>query len=218
MDLLREGILVGDTVRCLWHHACFGLRDGENLRPPALNPVTSWKVIREGVRVRVGKKNPPPGAKAPSAEPLPDSIVIIGAGPAGLVAAQTLRREGYSGPVTLIGAEKTPPVDRPNLSKDFLAGKAPEDWIRCGRPSFYEAQKLELRAGVAATAVDAKQRRVSLDDGSSHLPRSAAPRHRSGAGAPRYPRRVAAARPLPEDSRRQPRDHRRRRLGREWWW
>ena len=167
---LAEGILVGDTVRCPWHHACFGLREGENLRPPALNPVTSWQVIREGNRVRAGEKNPSPPspAKAPSAgAPHPDSIVIIGAGPAGLVAAQTLRREGYSGTVTLIGAEKTPPVDRPNLSKDFLAGKAPEDWIPLRPPEFYEEQKLELRTGVTATAVDAKQRRVRLDDGSS---------------------------------------------------
>src|SRR4030095_2314789 len=116
------------TVGCPWHHAGCCLRDGENLRPPALNPVTSWKVIREGDRVRVGEKNPPPAPKAPHAG-APDSIVIIGAGPAGLVAAQTRRREGYSGAVTLIGTEKTPPVDRPNLSKDFLAGKAPEDWI-----------------------------------------------------------------------------------------
>src|SRR5262245_1164082 len=125
---LAEGILVGDTVRCPWHHACLGLRDGENLRPPALNPVTSWEVIRDGDRVRTGRKNPPPAAKRPPAD-APDSIVIIGAGPAGLVAAQTLRREGYSGPVQLIGREATPPVDRPNLSKDYLAGKAPEDWI-----------------------------------------------------------------------------------------
>jgi nitrite reductase/ring-hydroxylating ferredoxin subunit len=163
---LAEGILVGDTVRCPWHHACFRLRDGENLRPPALNPVTSWQVIREGNRVRTGDKKPPPAAKDPP-RGAPESIVIIGAGPAGLIAAQTLRREGYSGAVTLIGAEKTPPVDRPNLSKDYLAGKAPEDWIPLRPPDFYEEQKLELRTGVAATAFDAKQRRVTLDDGSS---------------------------------------------------
>jgi apoptosis-inducing factor 3 len=163
---LAEGLLVGDTVRCPWHHACFALKDGENLRPPALSPVSSWQVIREGDRVRTGEKRPAPDARTQPAGS-PDSIVIIGAGPAGLVAAMTLRREGYSGPVRLIGAEKTPPVDRPNLSKDYLAGKAPEDWIPLRPPEFYGEQKLELRAGVAATAVDAKQRWVTLDDGSS---------------------------------------------------
>jgi NADPH-dependent 2,4-dienoyl-CoA reductase/sulfur reductase-like enzyme/nitrite reductase/ring-hydroxylating ferredoxin subunit len=163
---LAEGILVGDTVRCPWHHACFGLRDGENLRPPAPNPVTSWQVIRDGERVRVGNRNPPPAAKTPSAG-APESILIIGAGPAGLVAAQTLRREGYAGPIRLVGAEKTPPVDRPNLSKDYLAGKAPEDWIPLRPSEWYEEQKIELRTGVAATAIDPKKRQVSLDDGSS---------------------------------------------------
>ena len=163
---LAEGILVGDTVRCPWHHACFGLRNGENLRPPALNPVTSWKVIREGDRVRAGEKNTPPAAKKAPAN-APESIVIIGAGPAGLVAAQTLRREGHAGSITLIGAEKTPPVDRPNLSKDYLAGKAPEDWIPLRPPEWYDEHKLELRTGVAATAIDTKKRQVTLDDGSS---------------------------------------------------
>ena len=42
--------------------------------------------------------------------------------------AETLRSEGYTGPVTLVGADESPPYDRPNLSKDFLAGKAPEDY------------------------------------------------------------------------------------------
>jgi NADPH-dependent 2,4-dienoyl-CoA reductase/sulfur reductase-like enzyme/nitrite reductase/ring-hydroxylating ferredoxin subunit len=167
---LAEGLLVGDTVRCPWHHACFGLSDGENLRPPALSPVASWKIVREGDRVRVGEKTPTPTpvAKAPpTGTSHPDSIVVIGAGPAGLVAAQTLRREGYSGPVRLFGAETTPPVDRPNLSKDYLAGKAPEDWIPLRPPDFYAEQMLELRTGVAATAVDVRERRVRLDDGTS---------------------------------------------------
>ncbi len=163
---LAEGILVGGTVRCPWHHACFALRNGENVRPPALNPVASWKVIREGDRVRVGEKNPPPAAKSSPAG-APDSIVILGAGPAGLVAAMTLRREGFAGPIRLIGREATPPVDRPNLSKDYLAGKAPEDWIPLRPSEFYEEQKLEIRTGVAATAIDAKQRRIDLDDASS---------------------------------------------------
>jgi len=116
--------------------------------------------------VRVGEKRFGSVAK-PKPEGAPDSIVIIGAGPAGLVAAQTLRREGYAGPVRLIGAEETPPVDRPNLSKDYLAGKAPEEWIPLRPPEFYEAEKLELHTGAAATAIDVKRRLVNLDDGRS---------------------------------------------------
>jgi 3-phenylpropionate/trans-cinnamate dioxygenase ferredoxin reductase subunit len=57
-------------------------------------------------------------------------VVIIGAGAAGNAAAEMLRREGYDGPITLIGADEFLPYDRPNLSKDYLAGTAPEEWIR----------------------------------------------------------------------------------------
>src|SRR5262245_39852147 len=154
---LAEGILVGNTVRCPWHHACFGLKDGANLRPPALNPVTSWQVIREGDRVHAGEKRHPAIVRSAPANG-PASIVILGAGPTGLVAALTLRREGYSGPIRLVGAEATPPVDRPNLSKDYLAGKAPEDWIPLRPSEFYQEQRLELRTGVAATGIDPRQR------------------------------------------------------------
>jgi apoptosis-inducing factor 3 len=163
---LAEGLVVGDTIRCPWHHACFSLRTGENLRPPALEPVASWTVRRDGDRVRVVEKRPAParGASVPSP---PDSIVIVGAGPAGLVAAKTMRREGYEGPVHLIGAEATPPVDRPNLSKDYLAGKAPEEWLPLRTPEFYTEQKIELVTGVAATSLDVRERRVVFADGRS---------------------------------------------------
>jgi apoptosis-inducing factor 3 len=163
---LAEGLVVGDTVRCPWHHACFSLRTGEDLRPPALTPVACWEVIRDSDRVRVGQKRPSPARPSPPAG-APDSIVIVGAGPAGLVAAQTVRREGYAGPVTLVGAEATPPVDRPNLSKDYLAGKAPEDWIPLRPPEFYGEQKIELVTGVSAGEIDAKGRKVKLSNGRS---------------------------------------------------
>src|SRR6187401_1525460 len=91
---LAEGLVVGETVRCPWHHACFSLRTGENLRPPALSPVASWEVVRDGERVRVGAKRPEPGPARTRPPGAPDSVVIVGAGPAGLMAALTLRREG----------------------------------------------------------------------------------------------------------------------------
>ena len=161
---LAEGLVVGDTVRCPWHHACFGLRTGENVRPPALAPVGAWEVVREGDTVRVGaKRAEPPPRTVPSGAP--ESIVIVGAGPAGLLAALTLRREGYPGPVRWFGAEATPPVDRPNLSKDYLAGKAPEDWIPLRPPDVYAELGIEPETGREVASIDPASRRVTLADG-----------------------------------------------------
>src|SRR5262245_6896702 len=96
---LVKGLVVDDTVRCPLHHACFSLRTGEALRAPALDPITCWRVDREGDRIFVREKLPaartaPP--LAPTAE-LPSSIVIVGGGAAGVAAAEMVRRPGYDG-------------------------------------------------------------------------------------------------------------------------
>src|SRR3569833_1558196 len=66
---LGEGLVVGDTVRCPWHHACFDLRTGEAVRAPALNPIACYAVAREGDLVRVGGKKQPAAAEKAKAEP-----------------------------------------------------------------------------------------------------------------------------------------------------
>ena len=127
---LAEGALVADTVRCPWHHACFSLRTGEAVRAPALSPVACWRVEEHDGRIYVREKLEP--AARPTrmaAQGGPESVVIIGGGAAGNAAAEMLRREGYTGPVTMLSADDSGPYDRPNLSKDFLAGTAPEEWI-----------------------------------------------------------------------------------------
>jgi len=124
---LAEGLVVGDTVRCPWHHACFSLRTGEALRAPALDPVSCWRVEERGDKIFVREK-----ITAPAPKPLrdaPASVVIVGGGAAGLAAANMLRREGYDGHLTIVSADDSPPGDRPNLSKDYLAGTAKEDWV-----------------------------------------------------------------------------------------
>jgi NADPH-dependent 2,4-dienoyl-CoA reductase/sulfur reductase-like enzyme/nitrite reductase/ring-hydroxylating ferredoxin subunit len=162
---LHEGLLVGDTVRCPWHHACFSLRTGEPLRPPALNPVSCWHVERRGDRaVLTAKKSlPPPPAAAAD---LP-AIVIVGGGAAGEVAAETLRREGYRGRITLVAAEPQGPVDRPNLSKDYLAGNAPEEWIPLRSEDFYREHGIELLTGTPVSDIPPGERTAVLADGRS---------------------------------------------------
>src|SRR5215471_20675475 len=134
---LSDGLVVGDEVRCPWHHACFSLRTGEALRAPALDPIQCWQVEKKGDKVFVKQKVEGTAPKPIPTKEHPASVVIVGGGAAGLAAAEMLRRKGYSGPVTMISADSAPPCDRPNLSKDFLAGTAPEDWIPLRPPDWY---------------------------------------------------------------------------------
>jgi NADPH-dependent 2,4-dienoyl-CoA reductase/sulfur reductase-like enzyme/nitrite reductase/ring-hydroxylating ferredoxin subunit len=163
---LAEGLLVGDTVRCPLHHACFSLRTGEALRAPALNPVARWLVEqRAGAIYVTGRMEASDTAAHASIASSPTSVVIVGAGAAGNAAAEMLRREGYAGPITMVGAEDSVPYDRPNLSKDFLAGTAPEEWIPLRPTSFYEEHHIQLVLGRTVTALEVADKRVRLDDG-----------------------------------------------------
>src|SRR5690349_9641163 len=166
---LSDGLVVDQTVRCPWHHACFSLRTGEALRAPALDPVACWRVEQQDGKIYVREKLEPPERRARTAAGAgPDSVIIIGGGAAGNAAAEMLRREGYSGPVTLLNADDAGPYDRPNLSKDYLAGNAPEEWIPLRSPDFYREQGIELKLGARAVAIDPKTREVGLADGSRH--------------------------------------------------
>ena len=163
---LVKGLVDGDTVRCPLHHACFSLRTGEALRAPALEPIACWRVEREGDRIFVREKLREARPAPISARQLPSSIVIVGGGAAGVAAAEMLRRQGYDGPLTLISADTDPPVDRPNLSKDFLAGEAQDDWIPLWPNDFYVEQRIELVLGRRVVSIDPARRTVRLDDGS----------------------------------------------------
>lgn len=162
---LGEGLLVGETVRCPWHHACFSLRTGDAVGAPALNPVACYSVEkRQGKLYVLGKKE---STKRVAPSGAPDSIVIIGAGAAGNAAAEMLRHDGYTGSITLIGADESVPYDRPNLSKDYLAGNAPEEWIPLRPPEFYAEKKIDLLLGTRVAAIDTQRKSVSLTDGKS---------------------------------------------------
>src|SRR5580700_5228013 len=165
---LAEGLVVGDEVRCPWHHACFSLRTGEALRAPALDPIQCWRVERVGDAVVVGEKAAPSASPKVSSASHPSSIVIVGGGAAGLAAAEMLRRKGYEGPLTTISADGDPPVDRPNLSKDFLAGTAGEDWIPLRPTEWYSEHKVDLVLNSRVISLDTKQKKVTTEDGKTY--------------------------------------------------
>src|SRR5499433_2546947 len=168
---LAEGLIVGDTVRCPWHHACFSLRTGEAVAAPAFNPMPCWRVEKRNgtvfVREKIEAADARPAGKARGSSAKPERVVIVGGGAAGFAAAEMLRREGFAGSVTLLSADETAPYDRPNCSKDYLAGNAPEDWMPLRPPEFYKDQSIELELGSNVTGIDAKGRQVTLASGRS---------------------------------------------------
>jgi NADPH-dependent 2,4-dienoyl-CoA reductase/sulfur reductase-like enzyme/nitrite reductase/ring-hydroxylating ferredoxin subunit len=164
---LAEGILVDDTVRCPLHHACFSLRTGEALRAPALDRIACWRVERRDGKLYVAEKLAiPPSPTIPAGPSIPGSIVILGGGGAGNAAAEMLRRAGFAGRITMLSADDSVPCDRPNLSKDYLAGDAPEEWVPLRPPAFYAEHGIDLKLGTRATALDPAGRFVTLADGS----------------------------------------------------
>jgi len=170
---LAKGLMVNCTVRCPWHHARFDLRTGEAIGAPALSDTSCWKVEKRGDRFFVtGKadnsdKSRERGIPARKPKSSPASVVIIGAGAAGNAAAEMLRREGYDGPITMITADESLPYDRPNLSKDYLAGTAPEEWIPLRSADFYRQQKIDTFTNTSVAAVDPKAKQVTFSDGRS---------------------------------------------------
>ncbi len=163
---LGDGHLEGDTLRCPWHHGAFNIRSGEAVEGPAFNALPCWAVSEANGRITLGAKKPAPTWLPRERAGAPSSVVIIGAGAAGTAAAEEARRRGYSGPVTLVDVDADTPVDRPNVSKDSLAGTAPEDWLWLHPESFYETHGISRRRG-AVKAIERVERRVVFDDGST---------------------------------------------------
>jgi NADPH-dependent 2,4-dienoyl-CoA reductase/sulfur reductase-like enzyme/nitrite reductase/ring-hydroxylating ferredoxin subunit len=188
---LEQGLLDGETVRCPWHHACFSLRTGEALRAPALDPISHWRVehwhqeeIRDVARQYTPVETPVghvyvqeklggtiyvreklESISRPSCPPpsgVPAKIVIVGGGAAGNAAAEMLRREGYSGSITMLSVDETVPCDRPNLSKGFLSGAASDQSNLLRSQEFYKERDIDLRLGARVVAIDVVAREVRL--------------------------------------------------------
>src|SRR6266849_1994414 len=138
VPITAEGLVVGDTVRCPWHHACFSLKTGEALHAPAFSPLACWKVERRDDRIFVTHK-----------KELMEPHRTVGVAPA-----------GSPSKIVMVSGEEVPPVDRPNLSKDYLAGKAPEEWVPLRPDSFYSENGIDLRLGTNATNIDGRAREV----------------------------------------------------------
>ncbi len=162
---LEQGILVADTVHCPLHHACFSLQTGEALGAPAFDALPCWQVEQEGDRIIVCRKAVAAAAALAAGGKQPADIVIVGGGAAGFACAEMLRRRGYRGRLTMLSADADWPCDRPNLSKDFLAGAAPDAWIPLKPESFYTEQRIDVHLATPVEMIDLAGHRVTTADG-----------------------------------------------------
>ena len=94
-----------------------------------------------------------------------DAVVIVGASHAAVQAIDTLRREGHTGRIVLVGDEPYLPYNRPPLSKKYLSGELERDRLLLRSPQFYEQAHVEVKLGVRVTAIDRTDRRLRLGDG-----------------------------------------------------
>ena len=164
---LAEGLMVDGTVRCPWHHACFNLRTGEALHAPALSPVSCWSTEVRGDKVFVRAKiETTPSRRVARTDEMPQKIVIVGGGAAGFAAAEMLRRQQFQGSIVMLSDDDAPPVDRPNLSKDYLAGNAPEEWVPLRGGDFYAEQHIDLRLKTSVAGIDVRSHEIALANGS----------------------------------------------------
>jgi NADPH-dependent 2,4-dienoyl-CoA reductase/sulfur reductase-like enzyme/nitrite reductase/ring-hydroxylating ferredoxin subunit len=165
---LADGIVVAGEIRCPCHHAGFSLRTGDVTRPPALNPLPRWEVHEYEGRIFVGHKYKMRDPLAMRSVPQSRlrTVVIVGAGAAGTATAETLRSRGFKGTITVIDPDEDAPYHRPSLSKGYLAGTAPLEWLPLRPPGFH-AQHGIRRMIDAATAVDPVMRTVTLQSGAT---------------------------------------------------
>ena len=162
---LADGLVAEGKVHCPLHHACFDLATGEALQAPAIDPLACWPVETRDGKIFVGGKRLPRAARTKKPSQQPDKIVILGGGAAGFAAAEKLRRDGYDRSLVMVSADEARPIDRPNLSKDFLAGNAPEEWMPLRPDEFYSDNGIELKLNTETVEIDRAKKEVRFADG-----------------------------------------------------
>jgi len=160
---LSDGILVHNTLRCPWHHARFDIQTGDAVKAPALNPIPTWETSLQGDKVFVTKlrESSRPSLQLTSQ----DHFVIVGSGAAGHACAEMLRHLQFTGKITILSADTDLPYDRPNLSKDYLAGNAPEEWMPLRSQEYFLENNIQIQLNARVKKMDTKSKTLELEDG-----------------------------------------------------
>lgn len=160
---LAEGVRNGTRVVCPWHKATFCLRTGAVLEPPAVDPLPRYEARIEDGRVIVQLPGQPSAQSAPAADRR--TFVIVGAGAAGALAAQTLRETGFGGRIVMLDRENRVPYDRTLLSKYVLSGEKGGEKSPLQTQAYYHAQGIERRTATVI-GINMDERRIRCGDGS----------------------------------------------------
>lgn len=165
---LADGVLSGEEVMCPWHHACFNVTTGRQEEPPGLDSLPRFDVEVRGDEVVVhvpeevdGHRVVPMASRDTADEQV---YAVLGGGAAGAYAVEAMRAAGFEGRIVLITHGDFPPVDRPNLSKHYLSGEAPDEWIPLRSPDFYASHDIEVMEATV-TEVDAAAKQITVEDG-----------------------------------------------------
>lgn len=167
---LVKGLLNGYRLVCPWHNACFDVRNGHRLEAPALNGLPTHEVRIENDQVFVRLTTDKESLENPMAAPddgNPETCVVVGGGGAAAFAAEGLREGGFTGRIVLLTESPDAPYDRPNCSKDYLQGKAPDEWMPLRTDDFYQDYGIEIRTDQRVVSIDSAARTIELASGES---------------------------------------------------
>ncbi|MEH2318541.1 FAD-dependent oxidoreductase [Nostoc sp.] len=175
---LADGVLSGHNVVCPWHNAYFDVTTGDQVEPPGLDALACYKVRIEGENVIVsvpeettGLRSLPPQASPAMAQFNPNAdgrtFVILGAGAAGVHAAETLRVAGYQGRIVMITQDNKLPYDRTKLSKDYFIGKTSSEEMPLRSPDFFKEQAIEVLLNKRVEQVQTTAKAITFSDGDS---------------------------------------------------
>lgn len=166
---LENGLIKGHSLMCPWHHACFDILTSTRLEPPGINDLPRFAFQIEGNKLAIMWPEENSVEIQGRADPSdPRLIVIIGGGAAGHSAAEELRRSGFMGRITIINDGDSLPVDRPSLSKEYLAGTAEPALIPLRKDlSWYDSRDIEFLLNSKAASVDPTRHKILLQNRSS---------------------------------------------------
>jgi apoptosis-inducing factor 3 len=166
---LEEGILNNERIVCPWHQSCFHAKTGDMLEPPSIQSLVKYETKISGDDIIIMLPEELETARVPemtkSDKETLDEVLIIGAGASGYMAAQSLRENGYTGKIRMLTSEEKTPYDRPNLSKDYLAGSAEDEWMPLRNDAFYDEYGIEVIFNKTVKELYIEKNLLIFDDG-----------------------------------------------------